>query len=227
MDQTVHFFSVSLYNESISFSEEVQWVSCNKMTRASCCTARWLRTFILLAVRPSTFSCKMVGLRNVLTICPWECQVWSTCITSSWKGRLPISGPRLNIGIGRYPSVLTDFVSVWHANCNNRLTHNPSCEKASTIRARALTKKFTKTLLPPNSADVDQVYQDFCNIISSAAKRSIPRGCRNNHIPCWDSECENLYRVFLRSDGNNSSRAATALLTRLDKKQRDRWSKAV
>ena len=90
-----------------------------------------------------------------------------------------------------------------------------------------LTEKFANTLLSPDSPDVDQVYKDFCNIISSAAKRSIPRGRRNNHIPCWDSKCENLYRVLLRSDGNTSSRAATALLTRLDRKRRDLWSKAV
>ena len=91
----------------------------------------------------------------------------------------------------------------------------------------ALTNKFTKALLPPDSPDVEQIYQDFCNIISLAAERLIPCDRRNNHIPCLDSECENLYRVFLRSDGNNSSRAATALLIRLDRKRRDRWSKAV
>ena len=50
---------------------------------------------------------------------------------------------------------------------------------------------------------------------------------RFNHIPCWDTEYENLYRVFLRSDGNYSSRAATALLTRIDRKRRGRWSEAV
>ena len=57
----------------------------------------------------------------------------------------------------------------------------------------ALTNKFAKILLLPDS-------RDFCNIISSAAKRSISRDRRNNHLRCWDSECENLYRVVLRSD---------------------------
>ena len=27
--------------KSVNFFEEVKWVSCNRMTRASCCTARW------------------------------------------------------------------------------------------------------------------------------------------------------------------------------------------
>ena len=99
--------------------------------------------------------------------------------------------------------------------------------KAKWSHYRALTNKFAKTLLPPDSPDLDQVYQDFCNIISSAAKKSIPLGRRNNHISCWDAKRENLYRLFLRSDRNNSSRSATALLTRHDRKRRNRWSEAV
>ena len=40
----------------------------------------------------------------------------------------------------------------------------------------ALTNKFAKTLLPPDSLDVDAAYQDFCNTIKKAAKKTIPRG---------------------------------------------------
>ena len=92
----------------------------------------------------------------------------------------------------------------------------------------ALTNKFAKTLLPPDSLDVDAAYQDFCNTIKKAAKTTIPRGYRNNYIPCWDAECESLYKTFLQSpQGDESSLAATALLAKLDRKRRDRWSKAV
>ena len=92
----------------------------------------------------------------------------------------------------------------------------------------ALTNKFAKTLLPPDSLDVDATYQDFCNIIKKAAKKTIPRRYRNNSIPCWDAERESLYKTFLQSpQGDNSSLAATALLAKLDRKWRDRWSKAV
>ena len=77
----------------------------------------------------------------------------------------------------------------------------------------ALTNKFAKTLLPPDSLDVDAAYQDFCNIIKKAAKKTIPRGYRNNYIPCWDAECESLYKTFLQSpQGDDSSLAATTLL---------------
>ena len=41
----------------------------------------------------------------------------------------------------------------------------------------ALTNKFAKTLLPPDSLDhFDTAYQDFCNTIKKAAKKTIPRG---------------------------------------------------
>ena len=72
----------------------------------------------------------------------------------------------------------------------------------------ALTNKFAKTLLAPDSLDVDAAYQDFCNTIKKAAKKTIPRGYRNNYmyIPCWDAECESLYKTFLQfPQGDNSS----------------------
>ena len=91
-----------------------------------------------------------------------------------------------------------------------------------------LTNKFSKTLLPPDSLDVDAAYQDFCNTIKKAAKKTIPRGYRNNYISCWDPECESLHKTFLQSpQGDDSSLTATTLLAKLDRKRRDRWSEAV
>ena len=92
----------------------------------------------------------------------------------------------------------------------------------------ALTNKFEKTLLPPDTLDVDAAYQDFCNTIKKAAKKTISRGYQKNYIPCWDAECESLYKIFLQPpQGDDSSLAATALLAKLDRKRRDRWSEAV
>ena len=100
--------------------------------------------------------------------------------------------------------------------------------KANWSHYNSLTNKLAKRLLPPDSPDVDLAYQDFCNVIRTAAKNFIQRGRRNNRIPCWDAECENLYRTFLQSpEGSDFNRAATALLLRLNKKRRDRWSEAV
>ena len=82
--------------------------------------------------------------------------------------------------------------------------------------------------MPPNSLDVDAAYKDFCNIIKKAAKKTIPPWYQNNYILCWDAECAFLYRTFLQSSqGDDSSLAATALLAKLDRERRDRWSEAV
>ena len=82
--------------------------------------------------------------------------------------------------------------------------------------------------MPPDSLDVDAAYQDFCNTIKKAAKKTIPRGYQNNYVPCWDAECESLYKTILQSpQGDNSSLATTALFSKLDRKRRDRWSEAV
>ena len=86
----------------------------------------------------------------------------------------------------------------------------------------ALTNKFAKTLLLPDTLDVDVGYQDFCNTIKKAAKKTIPCEYRNNYIPCWDAECKSLYKTFLQfPQGDDSNLAATALLAKLDRNRRD------
>ena len=91
-----------------------------------------------------------------------------------------------------------------------------------------LTNKSTRELPPPDTTNVDEAYQDFCNTIISAAKVTIPRGRRTNYTPCWDAESESLYRSYLSAPlGTASSFAATKLLERLDSKKLERWNEAV
>ena len=103
--------------------------------------------------------------------------------------------------------------------------------KAKWIHYIALTNKIAKTLLPPYLLDVDAAYQDVCNTIKKAAKKIISREYQNNYASCWDTECDiviYLYRTFLQSPQKDDlSLAATALLAKLDRKRRDRWSEAV
>jgi len=62
----------------------------------------------------------------------------------------------------------------------------------------------------------------------SAAKQCIPRGRRKNYVPCWDEECETLYRFLTRAPvGTDSDRAASSLLSRLGQKKQERWEEAV
>ena len=92
----------------------------------------------------------------------------------------------------------------------------------------ALPNKFAKTLLSPDSLDVDAAHQDFNNIIKKAAKKTIPHCYRNNYISCWDAECESLYKTFQEfSERDDSILVATALLAKFDRKRRNQWSEAV
>ena len=100
--------------------------------------------------------------------------------------------------------------------------------KANWSHYIALMNKFTKTLLLPDLFDVDAAYQDFCSIIKKDVKKTIPHRYQNNYVPCWDAECESIYKIFLQSPQEDDlSLVATTLLAKLDRKQRDRWSEAV
>ena len=56
------------------------------------------------------------------------------------------------------------------------------------------------------------------------AKKTISRGQQNNRIPYWFAKCEILYRTLLQclETKHDSISTATALLTRFNKKWRDR-----
>ena len=72
----------------------------------------------------------------------------------------------------------------------------------------ALTNKFAKTLLPPDSLDVDAAYQDFCNTIKKAAKRLSHAG-----IEILDSYQEKIIKSFnLKSAANFSLKNLNFLL---------------
>ena len=91
-----------------------------------------------------------------------------------------------------------------------------------------ITNGLARDLPSPDTTSVDEAYQDFCNTIIHAAKKSIPCGRRKNYRPCWDAECEALYQAFLRApQDEGSNTAASVLLTRLNKRRRKRWSEAV
>ena len=62
----------------------------------------------------------------------------------------------------------------------------------------ALTNKFAKNLLPPDSLDVDAAYQDLCNTIKKAAKKTIPREYRNNYEgQSKNNEPKSLLAIFV------------------------------
>ena len=129
--------------------------------------------------------------------------------------KLPFSGRIANKF--RRPTILQLNIEGLTASKMNVLHHLAMQSEAKWSHYIALTNKFAKNLLPPDSLDVDAAYQDFCNTIKKAAKKTIPRGYQNNYIPCWDAECKSLYKTFLQSpQGDDSNLAATARLATLD-----------
>ena len=68
----------------------------------------------------------------------------------------------------------------------------------------------------------------FVTPLRKQPRRLSHAGIEITVFTCWDAECESLYKTFLQSpQGDDSSLAATALLSKLDRKPRDRWSEAV
>ena len=87
--------------------------------------------------------------------------------------------------------------------------------------------KFSKTLLPPNLLDVDVAYQDFCNITKKAVKKTSHAGIETTIFRAGMQSVNSSIERPTVSSGRQLDLVATALLAKLDRKQRDQWSKAV
>ena len=90
--------------------------------------------------------------------------------------------------------------------------------------------KFTDRLnttgnnLPSPTSEPNTAYKAWCSTILSAAKKTIPRGCRKDLIPTWDEECQQLYDEFTRVEpGVIANEKAEQLTKTIDEKRRERW----
>ena len=92
---------------------------------------------------------------------------------------------------------------------------------------KQMTDVATSQLPPPDTANAEVAYKAFCRILTNSAKHSIPRGYNKNYIPCWDDECEQLYKKHIDSETTESASTATSLLDVLDEKRRQRWTETV
>jgi len=100
--------------------------------------------------------------------------------------------------------------------------------KADWKRFCLLTDESVERLPPPDTSNIEEAYQDFCESLLSAAKQCIPRGRRKNYVPGWDKECKTLYRSFMQAPvGTDADRSASSLLSRLGQKKQERWEEAV
>ena len=91
-----------------------------------------------------------------------------------------------------------------------------------------ITEETIKDLPPPDSNDVNQTYQAFCELLISVAKKTIPHRYRKTYIPCWDEECNSLYHAFQHGALETETKfASEKLLSSLDQKRQFRWAEAV
>jgi hypothetical protein len=84
------------------------------------------------------------------------------------------------------------------------------------------------------AADIDHVtqfipacssaYNRFSNAIIAAAKRHIPRGFRNEYIPGWEENCENLYQEY---QSTHERGLANDLLRELNDQRKQKWERTV
>jgi len=91
-----------------------------------------------------------------------------------------------------------------------------------------LTRKSVERLSPADTTNIEKAYQKQCESLLFAAQQCIPLSRSKNCVPCWDKECETLYRSFLRAPVETDfDRATSSLLSRLDDKKQELWEEAV
>ena len=87
-------------------------------------------------------------------------------------------------------------------------------------------KRFSKLLddairfIPPLSSN----YERFVGLVIASAKKTIPRGHRDEYIPCWNEESDRLYREFLTNECQDT---ADKLLLSLDEARKNKWTQSV
>jgi len=127
--------------------------------------------------------------------------------TFQWSQHRPflITPPRLKVPAHRDP------VKRWNVG------------KDDWKRICLLTGESVERFSPPDTLNIYRAYQDFFESLPSVAKQCISRGRRKKYVPCWEKECETIYRSFLCAGaGTASDRAASSLLSWLDQKKQER-----
>ena len=66
------------------------------------------------------------------------------------------------------------------------------------------------TLPSPCTPDANIAYTVFCRLRCQSAKKTIPRGCRQQYIPISDDKCDHHYKEFLQAKDKESADAKAA-----------------
>ena len=98
--------------------------------------------------------------------------------------------------------------------------------KADWNKFTELTDSLTHGL-PDPSGPPTVTYNAFTSMLSSAAKASIPRGRRDNYIPCWDAGCEEALQNYNTASIDQKPAKGDQLLQILGEKRRARLEETV
>lgn len=143
------------------------------------------------------------------------------CFTSRYKDDQPIRVSR---------SIIPNFPKSHHKSVIIDIGVNfPRINKPEMARwnlRKAIWPNFTKYMeeninrIPP----IPENYLRFVKLIKKAASLAIPRGHRQNYIPCWSKECDSLLREY---DETGNEVTANRLIALLDEERRNRWITAM
>ena len=64
-------------------------------------------------------------------------------------------------------------------------------------------------------------------MLTASAKASIPRGRRNQYIPCWDADCEEALKDHRNATEREKPEKSDILMNILGDKRRERWEEVV
>jgi len=141
-----------------------------------------------------------------------ECQPWQPTAWQSFSKKVPA------VTTLTLPCNATEPQD----SCLHRSVKGWKFRKADWSRFCVLTDESVERLLPPDTTNIKKAHhtQELCeDLLYGATKQYIPRGRRKNYLPCWDKECETLYRSFIRAPvWTDSDRAVSSLISRLDQK---------
>jgi len=87
--------------------------------------------------------------------------------------------------------------------------------------------KIRRDITTSGQTNIEKTSQEPCENLLFAAEHCSPLGRRKNNVPCWDKQCESLYRSFVQAPvGTDPDRAASSLPSRLDDKKQEGWEEA-
>ena len=100
--------------------------------------------------------------------------------------------------------------------------------KANWDKLTGLAETLVDGLTYAAEYDVNSIHKSFCHAIISVAKKSIPRGCHSQYIPCWSAETTAAYENYKSAPTAEEAQIlGDLLINMLDVQRQARWMETV